>query len=102
MPRRTMSAKSRSSPASSPRRDRSRPWGRAPRCDRPAQPALTSSSGNELAAPGLDALEELPERVGELLDALALEHGRDVVVIDSGGGQVTEDFARFVEPLLER
>ena len=40
--------------------------------------------GDELAGLGADAVEELGERVRELVDPLTLERGGDVVVVDPG------------------
>src|SRR5215218_2683457 len=48
-----------------------------------------------------DLAQELRERVGELLDALALERQRDVVVIDAGVAQRVERGLRPVDVLLD-
>src|SRR3954462_12820145 len=65
-------------------------------------PTRRASGGDELAALGFDAVDQLAERVGELLDALALEDGDHVVVVDAGLGESLEDTARLVDVLLER
>ncbi len=49
-----------------------------------------------------DVGEELLEGLGELLDALLLEHRDDVVVVDAGGLQVLEDLAGALDVLLDR
>ena len=59
-------------------------------------------SDDQLAALRADPVEQLGERVGELLHALLLEHPRDVVDVDPGRGQLVEEPPRLVESLLER
>src|SRR6266545_3924439 len=49
-----------------------------------------------------DALEELLERLRELLDALALERLGDVVVVDACLRDLLEDALRLVDALFER
>ena len=56
----------------------------------------------ELAALRADAVEELVERVAELLDALLLEHAHDVVVVDAGAAQIVEELACRVDVLRQR
>ena len=51
---------------------------------------------------GLDVGEQLLERLGELLHALALERLDDVVVVDPGRRERLERAARAVDVLLER
>ena len=74
----------RASRATSPRPRRSRPTRRAPRSCGRALALDRRSRGYELAALGADAVEQLGERVGELLHALGLERRDDVVVVDAG------------------
>src|SRR5262249_56452564 len=62
----------------------------------------TTSGGRELAALGADAVEQLGERVDELLDAFLLQHTNDVVVVDARFGELVEEEPRRVEALLER
>ena len=45
---------------------------------------IVASRSRQRAALGADALDDLVERVGELLDALCLERLDDVVVVDAG------------------
>ena len=47
-------------------------------------------------------VERLGERVGELLDALALQRVRDVVVVDARLGQLGEELLRLLYAFLER
>src|SRR5439155_11012854 len=58
--------------------------------------------GDELARLRLQALDQLPERLGELLDTLTLERLDDVVVVDPGLRKALECPLRLVDPLLER
>src|SRR3954454_7985315 len=67
-----------------------------------AAPLAPASGRDELAALGADAVEELAERVRELLHALALEHGHDVVVVHAGFLDLLEHPVRFVHVALER
>jgi hypothetical protein len=64
--------------------------------------AITDLRGDELAGLGADAVEQLRERLGELVHALALERVRDVVDVDPGLGEAREDGLRLLDPLLER
>ena len=59
------------------------------------------SGRDELARLRANALEELREGVGELLDTLALEGVGHVVVVDAGLLEVGEELLRLVDPLLE-
>src|SRR4051812_24706621 len=54
----------------------------------------------ELAPLGADAVEQLLERVGELLHAFELERLRDVVVVDTDALQIVEECVRVV-PAVE-
>src|SRR5207248_3319399 len=60
------------------------------------------SGSDELPALRADPLEQLLERIGELLDAFLLERVGDVVVVDPGPGQLVEQASRLVEALVER
>src|SRR5206468_731228 len=60
------------------------------------------SRRRELTALGGDPVEELGERVDELLDAFALERVGDVVVVDAGRRDLLEHLIRLVDPVLER
>ena len=57
---------------------------------------------HELIALGGDPFEQLVERIGELLDALALEQVDHVVVVDTGRRERLEGAVRLVKPLLKR
>src|SRR5262249_22344744 len=61
-----------------------------------------ASGGDELAALGHNPLEQLAERVGELLDTLLLECHDDVVVVDTGLGDALEHLPGPVDVLLQR
>ncbi len=75
----------RASRASDPRPSRSRAKRRSPRSAR-----RSSSRRGELGPLGANPVEQLLERVGELLDALRLERLDDVVVVDADLGQPLE------------
>src|SRR5215510_2462989 len=62
----------------------------------------TTSGGRELAALGANAVEQLGERVDELLDAFLLQHTNDVVVVDARFGELVEEEPRRVEAFLKR
>src|SRR5437763_2276252 len=64
--------------------------------------ASDASCRRELAALRADAVEQLGERVGELLHALLLEDPHDVVVVDTRLGELVEEPTRLVDTLLER
>ena len=53
--------------------------------------------GGELRAGGADAVEQLGEGIGELLDAFALERQRHVVVVDASGRKALEHRVRLVD-----
>src|SRR4051812_6032481 len=57
---------------------------------------------DQLVALGRHALEQILERVGELLHALPLEHGGHVVVVDPGFGELVDQRVRLVKPLRDR
>src|SRR4051812_13153675 len=73
----------------------------APMRPSPTMPSFMSG-GDELAALRADAVEQLLERVGELLHAFLLEGLGDVVVVDSCLREVVQQAARVVEAVLER
>ena len=60
---------------------------------------ICCGSGDERGPLRVDALAQRAERVGELLDALALERLDDVVVVDARSGKVVEQRAGFVDTL---
>src|SRR5919202_4716300 len=68
----------------------------------PARPEVGVASaascrcGYELAALRADPVEQLLERIGELLHALLLEGRDDVVVVDARGGEIVQKAARLV------
>src|SRR5437899_10080792 len=57
---------------------------------------------DELAALRADAVQQLLEGIGELLHALALQRGGDVVVVDASGSEIGEQLVRCVDVLRER
>src|SRR6478735_6563299 len=65
-------------------------------------PTLAASGRDELAALRADPVEQLLERVGELLDALTLEGLDHVVVVDARLRDLVEDPVRPRHVLLER
>src|SRR5262249_14684749 len=70
---------------------------------RPPSTAPSPASGrDELAALRADAVEQLRERVRELLHALPLERVDDVVVVDAGLGDLLEYAPRLVQVSLKR
>ena len=87
-------------------RPRARAAAGARPCWRPSGPRPTipmlHQARDELAALRADAVEQLVERVGELLDALLLERLGDVVEVDAGQRELVEERPRLVDPLLER
>src|SRR3954454_1036480 len=63
----------------------------------------TSTGGaGQLVALGLDVVEQLAERLRELLDTLLFQSVDDVVVVDARVAQVVEELARAVDVALER
>src|ERR671937_1560989 len=79
------------------------PRGRArPPAPRRRPPRTAPLGRDELAALGLDTVEQLAEGVRELVHALPLEHGDDVAVIDAGLGDPVEDAPGLVDVALER
>src|SRR6185295_16824703 len=64
-------------------------------------PTLAASGGDELAALRADPVEQVRERVGEFLHALALEGLDHVVVVDAGLRELVEDAVRLVDVALE-
>src|SRR5207244_9793289 len=51
----------------------------------------------QLAPLGADALQQLLERVGELLHALLLQRLDDIVVVDAGVCEIVQELARRVD-----
>src|SRR6478735_5967112 len=64
-------------------------------------PTLAASGGDELAPLRADPVQELLERVGELLHPLALEGLDHVVVVDARLRDLVEDAVRLVDVPLE-
>src|SRR3954452_23534611 len=54
--------------------------------------------GRQLAALRVDVLDDLAERVRELLHAFRLERVGDVVVVDAGGCELLQEPVRLVDP----
>src|SRR5581483_5177142 len=90
----------RATRATSPRRRPSRRSGRAPRCGRRALGGRWSR-GRERAVLRTDAVEELGERVRELLHTLELERLGDVVVVDADLRDLLEQRVRRLDVLLD-
>ena len=63
---------------------------------------VRGSGRGEFAALGTYPFEKLLERIGELLDPLALESVGDVVVVDADAGEILQEPPRVVEPLRQR
>src|SRR5712692_6314067 len=59
--------------------------------------SIFASGGGELPTLRAHPLEELVERVGELLHALELERLRDVVVVDADRGELLEQLVRLLD-----
>src|SRR3954462_2998994 len=64
-------------------------------------PTLAASGRDELAALRADPVEQLRERVGELLHALAVESLDHVVVVDARLRDLVEDAVRLVDVPLQ-
>ena len=80
-----------------------RPDGRVARPDpRDELSPLGRHRRRQLAPLGLDARDQLVERVGELLHALALERRDDVVVVDAGRGELGEQLLGLRDALEHR
>src|SRR5439155_27333534 len=99
---RAYGAARRASRATLPRPARSRCSDRAPRSPPRARRGSDSCRLDELPLLRPDPAEQLLEGIGELLHALLLERGDDVLVLDAGLRQLIEQLPRLAEALLER